>query len=82
VIQDQYWANGVGGYTEQPVFGVSIANGDGTFKPAVSYNYPPGGREGRRWPLAISMATGRLTLRRWPAITPLPFIWVEGMAPS
>jgi hypothetical protein len=23
-------------------FGVSIANGDGTFKPAVAYNYPPG----------------------------------------
>ena len=42
LIQDQYWVSQAGGYTQQPVFGVSIANGDGTFKPAVPYNYPPG----------------------------------------
>jgi len=42
LIQDQYWVSTNGSYTEQPVFGVSIANGDGTFKTAVPYNYPPG----------------------------------------
>ena len=41
LIQDHYWVSSGGAYTEQPVFGVSIANGDGTFKPAVPYNYPP-----------------------------------------
>ena len=42
LIQDQYWASTKGAYSEQPYFGVSIGNGDGTFKPAVSYTYPPG----------------------------------------
>ena len=42
LIQDQYWAAAGGAYTQQPVFGVSIANGDGTFKTAVQYKYPPG----------------------------------------
>jgi hypothetical protein len=42
LIQDQYWSNSRGSDTQQPVFGVSIANGDGTFKAAAPYNYPPG----------------------------------------
>lgn len=46
LIQDQYWVSSNGAYVEQPVFGVSIANGDGTFKAAVPYNYPPGGGGG------------------------------------
>ncbi len=46
LIQDQYWVSSAGAYNLQPVFGVSIANGDGTFKPAVAYNYPPGGGGG------------------------------------
>ena len=46
LIQDQYWVSSRGAYTQQPVFGVSIANGDGTFKPAVRYNYPPSGANG------------------------------------
>lgn len=55
LIQDQYWAVGTGGYTEKPVFGVSIGNGDGTFKPAVQYNYPPGAGAG---PLAFGDFNG------------------------
>jgi hypothetical protein len=46
LIQDQYWVSSGGAYNLQPVFGVSIANGDGTFKPAVPYNYPPSGGQG------------------------------------
>ncbi|KAA6464445.1 VCBS repeat-containing protein [Acidobacteria bacterium AB60] len=39
IIQDQGQTS-AGSVTG--TFGVSIANGDGTFKPAVAYNYPPG----------------------------------------
>ena len=46
LIQDQYWTSSNGAYTQQPVFGVSIGNGDGTFKPAVQYAYPPSGPTG------------------------------------
>lgn len=46
LIQDQYWLSSRGAYTLQPVFGVSIANGDGTFKQAIPYNYPPSGGTG------------------------------------
>lgn len=39
IIQDE----DSGGFTSGlGQFGVSIANGDGTFKPAVAFNYPPG----------------------------------------
>lgn len=39
LIEDQYY-----GPSLQPVFGVSLATGrgDGTFRPTVPYNYPPG----------------------------------------
>src|SRR4051794_27648552 len=46
LIQDQYWVSSRGAYTQQAVFGVSLANGDGTFKPAVPYKYPPSGGMG------------------------------------
>jgi hypothetical protein len=39
LIQDM---KGQGSTGSVGVFGVSIANGDGTFKPAVAYNYPTG----------------------------------------
>lgn len=38
LIEDEYWISG----QEQQVFGVSIANGDGTFKSPVQYSNPPG----------------------------------------
>jgi hypothetical protein len=57
LIQDQYWVSTRGAYNLQSVFGVSIANGVGTFKPAVPYNYPPS-RGWGPWPSAISMEAG------------------------
>lgn len=55
LIQDQYWVSSMGAYTLQPVFGVSIANGDGTFKAAVPYNLPPNGNSG---PMAFADFNG------------------------
>jgi len=41
LIQDEYWTDASGGLQSTGVWGVRIANGDGTFKPAVQYSYPP-----------------------------------------
>ena len=42
LIQDEAEASTMGAYSPTGQFGVSISNGDGTFKPAVAVNYPPG----------------------------------------
>ncbi len=42
LIQDEAEASTMGAYSPTGQFGVSIANGDGTFKPAAAINYPPG----------------------------------------
>ena len=62
LIQDHYWVSSRGASTLQPVFGVSIANGDGTFKPAVPTTILPVGVAGP-WPSAISTGMGGSTSR-------------------
>jgi hypothetical protein len=42
LIQDEGLASTNAVYSPTGTFGVTIANGDGTFKPAASVNYPPG----------------------------------------
>ena len=80
LIQDQYWVSSRGAYTQQPVFGASIANGDGTFRPAVPYNYPPSGGTGAM-AFGDFNGDGKIDIAMPGGIHTIAIYWVEGTAP-